>query len=51
MGVVDGINGGPAEDTMGDNSKNLASTVVVEGFRRLGQLLNTVSCMIMRLGG
>lgn len=39
MRVVNGVNGGPAEDAMSDNSENLASTVAVEGFRRLGQLL------------
>lgn len=48
MGVVNGVNGGAAEDTMGDNSKNLASTVAVKGFRRLGQLLKAINCMITK---
>lgn len=46
MGVVNGVNGGAAENAMSDNSKNLASAVAVEGFRRLGQLLEAINCMI-----
>lgn len=50
MGVVNGVNGGTAEDAMSDDSKNLASAVGVEGFCRLGQLLKAINCMITKSG-